>query len=220
MAFVPQATLNYDPAKDGKNVSMIATDVFFVIDGEDNFVLNAHNYDRENMLPLTFKVAEQSLLKIAFGSQIDFPGDEVYLYDDERQEFHDILNGEVRYMLDEGVYENRFFITFKNRNDEEETEDEETDDGTLSLEDSVLESFDIFQNNPSGQLEIQNPKNVVLNTVSLYDIAGKQIFNRTNLGSEQTYAFPTGNLSDAIYIVRIVTQEGLTKARKISVFNK
>lgn len=222
MAFWDTATLGAETGMDGKNVTMIETDVFFVIDGEDNFVLNTHKYDRENVLPLTVKVGAQSEFNVKVVSQIDFPGDAVYLYDSQRNEFHDILNGEVRYMLDEGIYEDRFFVTFKKRGDDEETEeeDEEEDGETLSLEDSILESFDIFQNNPSGQLEIQNPKNVVLNNVSLYDIAGKQIFNRTDLGANQTYTFPTRNLSDAIYVVRIVTEEGLTKARKISVFNK
>ncbi|RMB64066.1 T9SS C-terminal target domain-containing protein [Dokdonia sinensis] len=223
MAFWDTATLGAETGMDGKNVSIIDTDAFFVIDGQDNFVLNTHKFDRDNFLPITLKVGAQSEFNIKVASQIDFPGNGVYLYDQERNEFHDILNGEVRYMLDPGIYENRFFVTFKKKGDDEETDEndeDEEDDDTLSLEDSILESFDIFQNNPSGQLEIQNPKNVVLKNVSLYDIAGKQIFNRTDLGADQTYTFPTGNLSDAIYVVRIVTEQGLTKARKISVFNK
>lgn len=214
------ATDGYDAAMDAKNVSILSTDVYFEIDGEGDYISNILPFDNiEKAIPLTVKVANTSQFNISVGYDIEFPHDELYLHDNRTGVFHDILHDEVRYMLEPGIYKDRFTLRFKKKESEEETEDEESDDETLSLEDSILESFEIYQNNPAGQLEINNPKGVALTNVSLFDITGKQIFAKKNLGAQSNYTFPTNSLSDGVYIVRLVTDEGLMKARKLTVRN-
>jgi hypothetical protein len=218
LGFWDDASDGYDPAMDAKNVSIVSTDVSFEIEDKGDYISSIIPFDDlEKAVPLMVKVASTTQFNVSVGYDIEYPHDELYLYDNRTGDFHDILNGEVRYMLKPGIYEDRFFLRFKKKDGEGEDEDE--DGETLSLEDSILESFDIFQNNPAGQLEINNPKGVALNNVILFDITGKQIFVKQNLGAEATYTFPTNSLSDGIYVVRLITDEGLTKARKLTVRN-
>ncbi len=118
-------------------------------------------------------------------------------------------------------------------NDEDETENdneegEENDDdsgGTLGINDiidnqeGILTSFKIYQNNQLKQLEIHNTHRIALENTILFDITGKQIFKKQNLENQDIYIFPTSNLSTGIYIVQFTTQNGFSKARKISITN-
>ena len=222
LGFWDDATDDYDAALDAKNVSIVSTDVYFEIEEKGDYISNVLPFDNiEKLVPLTVKVANRSQFNVSVGYDIEYPHNELYLFDSRTGVFHDILFGEVRYMLDPGVYEDRFFLAFKDKTAEDENDDEEEegDDETLSLEDSILESFEIFQNNPDGQLEINNPKGVVLNNVSLFDISGKQIFAKQNLGAQSMFTFSTRNLSEGIYVVRLITDEGLMKARKLTIRN-
>lgn len=220
LGFWDDASDGYDPAMDAKNVSIVSTDVYFEIEGEGDYIASVIPFDNlEKAVPLTVKVGSTSQFNVSVGYDIEYPHNELYLYDNRTGDFHDILNDEVRYMLKPGIYEDRFFLRFKKKDSEGEDEDEDEDGETLSLEDSILESFEIFQNNPAGQLEINNPKGISLTTVSLFDITGKQIFVKQNIGAQATYTFPTNSLSDGIYVVRLITDQGLTKARKLTVRN-
>ena len=58
-----------------------------------------------------------------------------------------------------------------------------------------------------------------IKSVLLFDTAGKQIFGKTNLGSNKLYTFPTSGISDEIYIVKVVTQDNRSFAQKITVYN-
>jgi hypothetical protein len=220
LGFWDDATDGYDPAMDAKNVSLVSTDVYFEIEEKGDYISNVIPFDDlEKAVPLTVKVASTSQFNVSVGYDIEYPHNELYLYDARTGVFHDILHDEVRYMLEPGLYEDRFYLRFKKKESEEDEEEEDEDGETLSVEDSILESFEITQNNPAGQLEISNPKSIGLSNVSLFDITGKQIFAKQNLGTEATYTFPTNSLSDGIYVVRIITDEGLMKARKLTVRN-
>lgn len=105
------------------------------------------------------------------------------------------------------------------------SEEGEEDDETLNIEDvvleeGILESFIIFQNNTANQLEIRNPNGIALTNVTLFDITGKQIFLSQDLGNQDIYTFSTRNMSTGVYVVTFVTDGGYTKARKISITNR
>ncbi len=107
--------------------------------------------------------------------------------------------------------------------DEENTDEEETlnvEEVNPFLEESILESLTVIQNNNSAQLEIRNPKNIALTNVSLFDITGKQIFLEQDLGNKELFTFSTRNLSTGVYVVTFITENGLKKARKLSITNR
>lgn len=309
IGFVDNATKGVDTAIDGENRSSLATDITFDIDGatgtakENGFVINGIPYDETQLIPLLVKVGATSELKFKIFDTVDFPYNEVLLYDALTDTYHDILNDEALMLLEEDVYRERFYIRFTKESVEEEnteaeeentedtaseeqgdseenaedtatddnqseettnnedqsedtseedttdtedqaedtteeetttTNDESTDDTTETtvenedmsveeqspfIEESILESFTIIQNNNNKQLEIYNPQNIEVSNVTLYDLTGKKVMNEMNMGGQTSYKFSTSNLATGVYVVQFITKSGLRKGRKVSVMN-
>ncbi len=222
---------------DAQTISEIASDVGFKIDGKSNYVINAVPKDEYQWIPLSIKASGPTEFKFAVHYTEAFEYNDVFLVDMETEAYHSILGEEVLMMLEDGIYDDRFFIRFTTseaQEEEEETTEEETTDNTdvadqtvdiavneqdPFIEESVLESFTIIQNNINNQLEIYNPNNIVVEDVTLFDLSGKKIFNEINLGGQSEYTFSTRNLATGIYVVKFTTRDGLTKGRKISIVN-
>ena len=134
----------------------------------------------------------------------NFTGSEkVYLYDGLTGLYYSIRENYHELSLSPGVYNNRFEITFKN--------------ATLNVDENLSNNFVIVQNNPNQLLSISNPNALDMKSVTLFDILGKQIFAKVNLGTDTTYDFPTNNLSDGVYVVQLQTTDNKSLAQKIIV---
>jgi hypothetical protein len=79
---------------------------------------------------------------------------------------------------------------------------------------------DVFQNNPAKQLEIHNPEGLNIALATLVDMTGKTIWSKPNIGNERLYSFPTGILSDGIYVLRLKSSDNAVFVQKIRVFNQ
>jgi hypothetical protein len=77
----------------------------------------------------------------------------------------------------------------------------------------------VQQDNINKNLIINNPSQIELATCSLYDVVGRLIFTKTKLGKDSNYAFPTSDLSNGIYIVKLSTIDKGEKGQKIIVQN-
>lgn len=231
------ATKGYDVAGDAK-VGLLPTDASFVIEEKKGYVINAAPQDKYQSLPITLDAEIPSEYRFLAHYTKNFNYEGVYLYDRITKAHYDILNESVLIQLDAGEHKGRFFIRFTESTNEstenEETASEETEttnenenqenDTVLSLdeavlENGVLESFSIFQNNSSKQLDIHNPTSSSIERMSLYDVTGKLVLSENDLEQQSIYSFPTGNLSSGIYIVKFSTSEGFTKAQKIRIAN-
>ena len=229
-------TTGYDVAGDAKNEGL-GTDVSFAIEDEKGYVINAVPQDEFQHIPITIDAETPSefRFKVHYIENFGYPG--VYLLDKLTETYYDILDENVLISLDAGEHSDRFVIRFTRESNTNSSDDNTSDqdssdtDDTLGnentivaeqdpfSEDSILESFTIFQNNQVGRLEISNPRGISVNNVTLFDIAGKQLFSEQSLGSETFYSFPTHSISTGVYIVQFATEGGLTKARKISITN-
>ncbi|TVZ51828.1 T9SS type A sorting domain-containing protein [Dokdonia sp. Hel_I_53] len=234
IGIIENATEGFDFAVDAPINGALPTDVAFASDytndiGKLGNVIAGIGKDQYQWVPLKLQVAETSEFKFKVFRTAEFSYDNIFLLDSLTNTYHDILNDEMIISLEEGVYEDRFFVRFTTETapPEEETEDEIEDNEDISIieqdpfseEDAVYNSFIITQNNNDGQLEIYNPDNIVVKDVALYDITGKQIFKELDLGNQNEYSFSTKNLTTGIYVVQFVTIDGLRKAQKIRIIN-
>jgi hypothetical protein len=78
----------------------------------------------------------------------------------------------------------------------------------------------VYQNNDANVLTIKNPTALSLQSCALYDISGKTIFSKANLGSNLSYEYSTSGLSEGVYIVKLTTETNQVVAKKVSIFNK
>ena len=207
LAFHPAATDGADLAMDAKSMDQSAnpSDMYFVINNEE-YLIDVIKFDINKRIPIGFKNTEPAHFKIAVAEILNFDGAEnVYVHDKVTDMYYDITHSEYEMQLPAGVNNTRYEITFV------------TD--ALATTSLSADAFDLVQNNVSQTLTIANPKLIDLKSVALYDIGGKLIFNKTALGSKGSYQFSTSGISDAVYIVKIITADNQESAKKITVRN-
>lgn len=207
LAFVPDATDGIDAAMDAASTSDNAeADMYFVLDKKE-FVIDAVQFDIDKKIPLGFKNTKSANYKISVKEIINFTeSDKVYLHDKVANTYVDIKDSFYELILPAGVNNSQFEITFKGG-------------ATLGVDAIKNESFLMYQNNTVKNLTISNPLQKELVSCSLYDILGKLIFTKKDLGSETNYSFSTSNLSDGIYIAKLTTNENTGFSQKIIVKN-
>ena len=207
LALIPEATDGIDRGMDAMSSSdSTPADVYFVLEGAD-FVINAVNFDIDKKIPIGFRNEKAANYKITVKEIINFTGaNTVYLHDKVKDLFYDIKNDFHELQLPAGENNTQFEITFKSNS-------------TLGVEEAANQSFMIFQNNSTKNLAIDNPLLMDLETCGLYDVAGKLIFVKKDLGVDASYKFSTSGLGDGIYIVKLTTKDKLVVGKKVIIKN-
>lgn len=191
---------------DAKSPDLADVDMYFVIDNAQ-YVISVVEFDRLKRIPVGFKTNIPAAFRMRVAEMINFEGAEnVYLFDKETGVYHDIKNTDYEFNLQAGIADNRYEITFVN-------------DSDLGVAELAADAFGVFQNNGRQVLTISNPKHMNIKSASLYDIGGKLIFNKTKLGVKDSYEFSTSGISEAVYIVKIITDDSQQFGKKITIFN-
>jgi hypothetical protein len=203
LAFIPGATDGVDRAMDAISSSDDSpADVYFVIDNEE-YLINAVNFDIDKKIPIGFKNTNQANFKITVKGVENFTSaNAVYLHDKTTDLYHDIKNDFYELTLPGGVNNTQFEITFKTN-------------ATLGVEEALRKNFVVYQDNVAKNLTISNPLMLDLISCNLYDVAGKLIFNKKDLGVNSSYTFSTSGLSDGVYIVKVATKDKIEVGQKI-----
>lgn len=207
LALIPTATDGIDRGMDAMSSSdSTPADVYFVLEGAD-FVINAVNFDIDKKIPIGFRNEKAANYKITVKEIINFTGaNTVYLHDKVKDLYYDIKNDFHELQLPAGENNTQFEITFKSNS-------------TLGVEETAKQSFVIFQNNSTKNLTIDNPLLMDLETCGLYDVAGKLIFVKQDLGVDASHKFSTSGLGDGIYIVKLSTKDKLVVGKKVIIKN-
>ena len=129
----------------------------------------------------------------------------IYLYDGEDGTYHDLKDQAYDVVLPTGIYNNRFEITFLNP--------------TLNINETVKNNFVIFENNGNQMLTVSNPNLADVKSIALYDLTGKQIFNKVKLGVKESYQFSTNGLPESVYLVELFSTDKRKEVQKILISN-
>lgn len=204
LAFDPSATDGIDHAKDARNPNDGSPmDMYFILDNKE-YVISVIEFDENKRLPVGFKSNAAASVKITVAEMINFSqASNVFLFDNQTGIYHDIKNAEYEFPINAGVTNNQYEITFK--------------DAALSNSVNTINNVVIVQNNNNQMLSVSNPNNLDVKSVALYDIAGKLIFNKVDLGTKPMYEFSTASLSEGVYIVKLKTNDGQSIGQKLIV---
>ncbi len=85
------------------------------------------------------------------------------------------------------------------------------EDCTLGVEDRVLFSISIFPNPATKVLQINNPINVVIKQVQVYNLLGKEVLQVQ--GNNNT--INVSGLLPGVYFVKLITQEGVRSFKMV-----
>lgn len=207
LAFVPEATDGIDYGMDALNMDDdLPSDVTFWLE-DGSYVIQGVNFDENKKIALTAKATTNTTFKFFIPEVINFdPNQKIYIYDALDDSYHDIKNGTYTVSVTPGVYNDRFKITFK-------------DATTLSVGNNSLKQFFISQDNINKNLKASNPNNFALKSFKLYDVLGKTVLSKKDLGTDENYTFSTTGLSSGIYISEFLTTDNQRFTEKIVISN-
>ncbi|TPG44082.1 T9SS type A sorting domain-containing protein [Flavobacterium pectinovorum] len=206
LAFIPEATDGIDVGIDALNMDQsLPSDISFWLENS-NYVIQGVNFELSKKIPLTVKATAGTTLKFYIPEIVNFDSSQnIYLYDELDSSYHDIKNGTYQVVIAPGVYSDRFKITFTNQ--------------TLGINEEIKSQFLIVQDNINEVLKASNPNNIAFESFVLFDILGKAVLNKSDLGVEQNYNFSTSGLSSGIYIATFLTSDNEKITQKIIISN-
>ena len=206
LALVPEATDGVDRGIDALSTrSADLIDVYFVLNNRQ-YIIQGVNFDINKRIPVGVKSEANTTFKFYIPEVVNFDQNQmIYIYDALDGSYHDIKNGTYEVTLSTGTFNDRFEITFL--------------DSSLGTGGNIKNDLVIVQNNSNQMLTVSNPNLVDVKSVTLYDLTGKQIFSKVKLTPQDNYQFSTSGLSDAVYLVELVTNDNRKLGRKIIISN-
>ena len=209
IAFLDTATDGFDYGADGRSPSSEAAEFYYILnDMPHEYVATAVKFDINKRIPVGFRCASATNFKVQVKDVVNFDqNQEVYLHDKVNDIYYDIKNGIFDMTLPAGDNKTQFEVTFKNT--------------TLStpLED-VDAMFVVAQNNENEALILYNTQNKDITSLELYDVTGKLIIKKENIGTVSEYKISTSSYSTGVYVVKLATNDNLSISKKISIYNK
>ncbi|PHS64109.1 MAG: hypothetical protein COB12_08200 [Flavobacterium sp.] len=217
LAFSDESTDGYDRGFDARHpLDAGGGDIYFPIGNDSDllpYVIQTVPFAIEKTVPLTITLDQEFKFVIEVVEQINFDG-EAYLWDKQEDIYRKITQGnDAVLLLPEGLYENRFYIVFRDRK-------EVYDNSPIVTEtERVMETVGFFQNNPYKQMEISNPEGYTIKNVKIFDMAGKLVINQNNLGNGSKLTVGTANLFDGVYLIKLITSENINIDYKMIIKN-
>lgn len=219
LVFSNEASDGFDVGIDAVNPFQMAKDAGFpIMDNQGRNIphlINGTNFGPGKKIPISFTLNKAGRVMIKVAEEINAPYSEMYLYDALNQTYKQLNYNQSRsgipINLSAGKHEDRFYIVF-------EKIDILPWKPIVNAEE-FKNSVQVFQNNPQQQLEIRNPEGYDIKALSAFDMTGKQVLHKTNIGDQTSYSFYSGNLSAGVYIVKLHTSDDQIIDYKMLVHN-
>ena len=216
LAFSDEATDRYDNGFDAKSPMDASSEAYFPVGPDYDrkpYVISTVPFNFKKQIPIAFKLAKPFKFWIETVEEVKMNGKKAYIFDREENTYQEFTNGKsATYNLPAGTYDNRFFVVFKDK--------KEAVALTKETQAKAQQQVDFFQNNQLGVLEVRNPEGYDIKQAFVFDISGKLVYQKGNIGTERNFSFPTSNLSDGVYIVKLKTADNIDINYKASVYNK
>jgi len=181
----------------------------YISEPDGAYKLVTTKIDASKPIPITIESPKENTVYLDLDNLVNFKkvSDQIYIYDDYTGEYKNIKESRVSFTVPAGKSEGRYFITFSKGNE--------------NAVDEIVNntSFVVLQNNIDRALTINNPEALNVTSAEMFDIQGRLVLAKKNLGSEPEYRFSTSSFADGIYIVKITTQTGKPISKKVIVKN-
>ncbi|MBV7270348.1 T9SS type A sorting domain-containing protein [Winogradskyella luteola] len=204
--FLDSATFGDDRGLELHRSNNLATDAYFT-QNDDIYSGLAYPFDEMLTIPLVIDVENQQPLRFrVFDIQNFDDAQDIYIHDIENELYVNLREQDYELNIDPGNYAERFEIVF-------------VPGESLNIDDFEISKLTINQNNSLRQLSVLNPNGLNVKSIEVFDISGKRMLNSLYDGVSDRYKLSTVNLSDAVYIVKVISDSNIVKSEKIIVKN-
>ena len=218
LAFKEDATPDEDHAMDARKMDNSPSDISWSLSGEA-FVINVRPKKDEELIPLKITLDKETSLQFSVSELNNFNPDRLFIYDSRDDLYFGIKTGYLKMSLPKGEYNERFYLSFIDKLPVNKADPQAPEGFKSKPPNILLNTIDIFQNNREEQLEVKILYESGLSNFRLYDLNGKLLFNQNFKGVPKDFTFPTGNLGNAVYIVKVNTTDKRELTKKIGIRN-
>jgi hypothetical protein len=195
------ATPGEDYGLETLSPAALESDVYWP-QGEKAYNAQAFAFDPELHLPLVINIINDQLIRFRIFDIQNFDESQpIFVHDIETDVYVDLRQQNYEINMPSGNYADRFEIVFQNQ--------------SLSTEEFNDSDFLVMQNNNTSQLTILNPNQLEIQSVTLFDVSGKRIFNELNLDIQDRYQFSTKNLSEGVYVAKVTFANQSSMSKKV-----
>lgn len=217
LIFKDDSSPDEDHALDARKMNENPIDISWSISNKA-FVINVRPRVDEELIPLKILLDNDSDLKFSISELSNFNPDRIFIYDAKDDLYFSIKSGYLKMNLLQGEYNDRFFLSFIEKLPKDSPIENEKLAEVKPLN-VLLNSIEIFQNNAENQLEVRVLYDAGIQNLTLHDLNGKLFHFENFKNLEKEFNFPTGNLSNAVYIVKVNTTDNRELTKKISIRN-
>lgn len=195
ISFNKNNSFAYDNGYDSEIFDLNNTDFYWKFpENETKYVIAGIGEITDDLLvPLEISLDNDDEITIQI-DETNIDDKDIFLYDDIEEISYPLKNSNATLNLSQGIYKNRFYITF-----------EDNGETTLANEGYITDNVTVFYNSSSKELHI-NSKNTDLVKAELFTILGQKI-GSWNLKNNKN-KLPIKLKTNKINIVKIYTKQG------------
>lgn len=203
--FNENATKGFDYGLEIERVGGPKSDAYWPFNGK-KYLAQAYKFEEELKIPLLLRLKKEQAVRIRLFDVQNFDtAQKIYVYDSKLNTYHDLTYNDFLITLEEGIYKNRFKITFAKKEE-------------VRLDSINTYKFSITQNNTLKKLILFNPEQLKIKAITLFDISGKKVLENNTLKTTKKQSLNTNFLSNGSYLVT-VKLENNSISKKIIVKN-
>ncbi len=204
----PNTTMDVDYGWDGKNFDAgnPGADMNWNINDEKYVIQAIPAIEEDTNLPLYIEMNKSGIVSFTLDAIVNLPKqiEGIFIEDQLLNISKEIkLNEPYTIFLNEGLYKDRFYLTFKGKT-------------TNSTNIPPLENIKTYMDNTHSELVILNDKNHTLDQLQVFAITGQLILHK-NINTDETEIRIPLSVKTGVYLVNIGSKDGKTSTTKIIV---
>lgn len=211
-----RATDNLDPGYDGVHIDNQLNDMYFRNQETNLIIQGVGFFDQAKRHPIGIKTDQTGNVEIVLDGIENFDANRrIFIFDSETGLYHNIKTQPFNVLLRPGIYNDRFYLTFTNRNTSSLVKQNSDE---IEKDDNTLEALNVNYENTNDVLRIINEDiSIKVNQVYLYNLVG-QVVNSWDVRNENqdNIQIPMTTYSTGVYIVKVETTNG-SMSKKISI---
>ena len=201
------ASNNFDLGYDAILIETNTEDMYWNLNNTPLLIQAVGNFDVDQKLPLSLKIAKQGIAAIRVSERINIPENKtIYLHDKTLGLYHDLKTGKYNVTVFPGTYNDRFEITFSNGNTT-----------TLNTNDINHEYLQIIYANDTDNLIINNPRNKTITNINVVNLLGQSVFQFSDRYTNSVITYHMEHLATGAYVVKVTLDNGQIYTYKVFV---
>lgn len=201
VGYVTGATMDYESAFDGNNMSNSAVNLFSIIDNHQLVIQGrALPFENADVVPLGFTAttAGNHTIGLAYFDGL-FDDQDIYLEDTYLNVIYNLKSGNYVFATTAGTFLDRFVVRYT--------------ESALGVKENALTDNSIIAFNKNGSLVVNSGK-VNMQSVKVYDLSGRLVLEKNNCQATNV-VFDKANWNAQLMLVQITTEDKVTVSRKV-----